>query len=189
MYFNISYLVDIHLVSQLYHDLQFLHLDVNWIVVFAEKHLDFVFQNLLVLLNNQVDVPQSNILHLRFRAQTSNDGRRHLPAAPSYDITVLHVSHHLEQHFDRAQHHRPVHVLQSRDHTFDDLLGISRILGHVLRERIQDEHLAPLSTLRQRGLKLVDRLLVDLEDRFARDFIDLLQRRDGIGDHHGIGIH
>jgi hypothetical protein len=45
------------------HDLQFCEFDVDWIVVFAEKDLDFMLEDRWTPLDDQQDVAQSHILN------------------------------------------------------------------------------------------------------------------------------
>jgi hypothetical protein len=50
--------------SQAVHDFQFGKLDINRVIVFAEKYLDFVLKDSWPALNDQQDIPQSNVLDL-----------------------------------------------------------------------------------------------------------------------------
>lgn len=47
------------------HDLKFGEFHIDWIVVFAEKYLDFVLEDGWAPLDDQQDVTQSHILYLR----------------------------------------------------------------------------------------------------------------------------
>lgn len=55
--------------------LQFRHLDVDWVVVFAEKHADIVPQYLWATLQNQQCVSQRKILHLRALCEQGHERR------------------------------------------------------------------------------------------------------------------
>ena len=62
-------LLNILLAGKSVHDFQLGKLDVNWIVVLAEKHLDIVLEDSWPSLDYEQDVPQSDILNLRSRGQ------------------------------------------------------------------------------------------------------------------------
>ena len=49
-------------------------------------------------------------------------------------------------------------------------------------------HLAPLCALVQRPQELEERLVGDLEDVFAANFMDLSQGSDCVGNHHGVAV-
>ena len=79
-----QHLLNIILAGKSVHDLQLGKLDVDWIVVLAEKHLDVILEDSWPSLNYEQDVPQSDILNLRSRGQ-----QRYLEVTtPSTDRTA-----------------------------------------------------------------------------------------------------
>ena len=48
------------------HDVQFLQLDVDGVVVLDKEDLHLVLEDLRPLLDDKVDVAQGNVLHLKY---------------------------------------------------------------------------------------------------------------------------
>ena len=57
-------LIHILVISYSYHDLQFLHLEIWWIVVLAEEDSHLLAQNVRLLLKEEIDIAKGHILHL-----------------------------------------------------------------------------------------------------------------------------
>ena len=180
-------LVDVALRCQAHQDLQLLHLHVDGVVVLAEEHLDLVHQQVGALLHNQVDVAQGHILDLALWALGQRHQRRgQLPAEAADCLLVgddLQVAHH---DLHRRQHHRRVGVLQTRQHTLDNVLRLGGVAGREFGQEIQDEHLAPLRALVEGGEQLLQHCGGELQHvAVGKDFG---QRSHGIGDHHRVGV-
>lgn len=57
-------LSDVGSICESDHNVQLLEFDIDRIVVFDKKDLHFILENLWSLLNDQVNVSQSNVLNL-----------------------------------------------------------------------------------------------------------------------------
>ena len=66
---------DVCLTGQSDHNVQFLQLDVDWVVVLHKEHLHLVFEDVRPLLYDEIDVPQSHVLHLRLRGEKGDQRR------------------------------------------------------------------------------------------------------------------
>mmetsp|Transcript_15997 Transcript_15997/g.41525 ORF Transcript_15997/g.41525 Transcript_15997/m.41525 type:complete len:1014 (+) Transcript_15997:689-3730(+) len=181
-------LVDVALVGQLDHDLQLLQLDVHGVVVLAEEHLDFMGKDLLAALHDQVDVPQRHVLDLRLCAQQRHQRRRHLLLQHLDGLLVLNELHLLHDDLHRGQHDRAVGVLQPRGDALHDALRVPRVARRVVDERVEDEDLAPLGALVQRGQQLHQRAGSHLEHVPPARLLDLRQRRHRVGHHHRVAV-
>jgi hypothetical protein len=62
------------LAGQPDHDVQLLQLDVDGVVVLDKKHLHLLLKNIRSLLNDEVDIPESDVLHLRLTGQEGDQG-------------------------------------------------------------------------------------------------------------------
>eukprot|EP00964_Phaeocystis_antarctica_P140756 scaffold105646_cov63-Phaeocystis_antarctica.AAC.1 len=183
-------LVDVALGGELDHDLELLHLDVDRVVVLAEEDLDLVREDRRSLLDDEVDVAQRYVLDLGLRREQRHQRRRHLLVERLERVLARDQVHVLDHDLDGGEHHRRVGVLQPRRHPLDDALGLGGRGGVVEGEGVEDEDLAPLGALVERGEHLLQRRGVDLEDalrRLAR-LRDLGERGDGVGDHHRVGV-
>src|ERR1700733_740191 len=54
---------------QTIHDFKLGQFDINRVVVFAEEHFNIIFEHCRSSLNDEENIPESNILHLRPRRQ------------------------------------------------------------------------------------------------------------------------
>mmetsp|Transcript_25595 Transcript_25595/g.55373 ORF Transcript_25595/g.55373 Transcript_25595/m.55373 type:complete len:327 (+) Transcript_25595:1175-2155(+) len=153
-----QHLLHIALSSKTDNDLQLLHLHVDWVVVLAEEDLDLVLQDAGLLQHHQVDVAQSYVLDLGLGVEQGYQGWGELLRDVSHDFLVGDVVHVSQYDLDGGHHHCRVVVLQARHHALDDALRLSRVLGLVGRQRVQDEHLPPLSALVQRSQQLLQHI-------------------------------
>lgn len=70
-------LVDIALTGYPDHDLEFLELDVRWVVVLAEENAELLSEDVGLLLQQEVDVAQSDILDFRGGGDKGHWGAKH----------------------------------------------------------------------------------------------------------------
>ena len=74
-----QHLGDVGLAGQSNHDIELLQLDVDWVVVLHEEDFHLVLEDVRPLLNDEIDVPESHVLHLRLRGQEGHQrGRQFL---------------------------------------------------------------------------------------------------------------
>mmetsp|Transcript_10368 Transcript_10368/g.32381 ORF Transcript_10368/g.32381 Transcript_10368/m.32381 type:complete len:728 (+) Transcript_10368:216-2399(+) len=139
------------------HDVYLLQLDVHWIVVLAEEHLDITRQDPRTLLHDQADVSQGDILHLGLARQQRHERRIHLLRQHPERLRGIDVLHALQDHLDGGQHHGRVRVREPRCDALGDGLCVAGARGHIASERVEDEHLAPLVALVEGRQELGDR--------------------------------
>ncbi len=82
-----------------------------------------------------------------------------------------------------------VDVLEARGDTLADVLDLALLGGGVHGKGVEDEDLAPLRALVQGCQQLGDRGGVEIKESGAGvEVVDLRQRSNSIGHHHGVGI-
>eukprot|EP00968_Pinguiococcus_pyrenoidosus_P010320 scaffold805_cov251-Pinguiococcus_pyrenoidosus.AAC.5 len=178
-----QHLVDVRLADQADHDLQLLQLDVDGVVVLAEEDLDLVLQDLRALLHDEVDVAQGDVLHFRLAVDERHERRRQLAAQQADGLVVGHRVHVRQDHLDRRHNDGGVRVLEARRDTLDDGLGLAGGLRHILGQRVEDEHLAPLGALVQRGEELLEHRRRNQHHVRLRGLGDLAERGHAVGHH------
>lgn len=151
-----------------------------------------MFQNVRPLLHDQVDVPQRDVLHFRLRRQQRNERRGQLLAERGAELGIARAEHlhQLHQDLNGRQDDGGVRVRQPRRDPLANALRLPFVLRLVVREAVQDEHLAPFGALVQRRQQLVDRARVHLDQRAAgrAALVDLGQGGDGVRDDHRVRI-
>mmetsp|Transcript_37558 Transcript_37558/g.81412 ORF Transcript_37558/g.81412 Transcript_37558/m.81412 type:complete len:424 (-) Transcript_37558:321-1592(-) len=183
-----QHLVHVALRRQHDHDLQLLHLDVDGVVVLAEEHLDLPVQDRRSLLNDEVDVAECHVLNFRLGGEERHERRGELAGERARGVGIGDDLHVLEHDLDGGEHDGGVGMLQTGHDTVDDALSLTRIARCVPRQRIQDEHLAPLSALVQGGKELLKGRRGHLEDIPLRVLCDFGERRDRVGHNHRVRI-
>mmetsp|Transcript_777 Transcript_777/g.3202 ORF Transcript_777/g.3202 Transcript_777/m.3202 type:complete len:716 (+) Transcript_777:454-2601(+) len=183
-----QHLVDVRLADQADHDLQLLQLDVDGVVVLAEEDLDLVLQDLRALLHDEVDVAQGDVLHFRLAVDERHERRRQLAAQQADGLVVGHRVHVRQDHLDRRHDDGGVRVLEARRDTLDDGLGLAGGLRHILGQRVEDEHLAPLGALVQRGEELLEHRRRNQHHVRLRGLGDLAERGHAVGHHRRVGV-
>jgi hypothetical protein len=71
------------------HDVEFLQLDVDRVVVLDEEDLHLVLEDVGSLLDDQVDVPEGDVLNLRLGGEQRHQRRGQLLAQVRHKIGVL----------------------------------------------------------------------------------------------------
>jgi hypothetical protein len=75
------------------HDVEFLQLDVDGVVVLDEEDLHLVLEDVGSLLDDQVDVPEGDVLNLRLGGEQRHQRRGQLLAQVRHKIGVLVKDH------------------------------------------------------------------------------------------------
>mmetsp|Transcript_93534 Transcript_93534/g.261644 ORF Transcript_93534/g.261644 Transcript_93534/m.261644 type:complete len:489 (+) Transcript_93534:1040-2506(+) len=175
--------------GELDHHGDLLQLHVQGVVVLAHEHADLPLQDLRLLLHDQIDVPHHDILDLRLRREERHERRRHLLAQRPDELGARDPVHELHHHLDCGEHHGAVRMREPDHHSsLEDRLRDARGRRVEHRDGVQEEHLAPLRALVQRGKQLGDDILAQLQVVLPRRGRDLAQGGHGVRDHHWVRV-
>eukprot|EP01137_Pigoraptor_chileana_P028939 Opistho-2@13440 len=173
------------------HNVKLLQLDVDGVIVLDKEHLRLLAQDLGALLHNDANVAECNILDLRLGREEGNERGSELLGHRGNKCSIVNHLQVLHQNLHGAEDDGSVCVRQTGAHTFADALGLTRVRGDVLRQRVEDEDLTPLCAFVEGGEELVQSRLVDQEDLLAtrgRRLVDLRERCNRIGNNHGVRV-
>ena len=134
--------VDVVVRRERDHDLELLELDVDGVVVLAEEDARLAREHVGVLLQDQVDVAQRDVLHLRALAEQRDERRGELAERLEARALVGDALDVAQHDLDRREDDRRVRVLQARRDAANQRLRIGgRAAVRRPREALQQVHL------------------------------------------------
>ena len=156
-------------------------LNIDRVVELGIEHLDIIFEDVWLLLQDEIDVAESHILKLWLARHEADQRSSQLLDVNAAVFGRGDVVNALENDFDCREHHSRVAVRQARADALTDQLGLFRVLRVVRRNRLENEDLAPLIRLVDGRENFVQILaLIELEVVLTALVRNLKERSTGV---------